>query len=248
MSRLSSFSVVAACLIVPFAVLAAPPPKPPPAPLAKPKPKPSASASASTSASVVASASASVAPTTSASSSYVAPVGPPVSPLTPRPDETPPVKASASAKPGANYDQLMAEIAALRARVGVVGNGVWKSKMAVTVRLRGSHAKVVAAKLAVDGAPVWNAPKGFAAEDDTTVFDGGVAPGPHSVTIEIERHDDRDPTFRSIDKTTTTVQVPEGKKLDVEVRLEDDSSMGGDFPSDKEGKYDLRIKIKAKAK
>ena len=35
---------------------------------------------------------------------------------------------------------------------------------------------------------------------------------------------------------------------EVEARLEDDSSMGGDFPSDGSGKYDLRLKLRAKAK
>ena len=244
MSR-AAVLVLAACALP---LLASPVFGAPKGPAAKPKPKPSASVSVSqsTSASMSASVVASVAPAPSSSPSYAAPVGSPVSPLTPRPDELPPPKASA--KPGVSYEQLMADIAALRARVGVVSNVVWKSKMSITVRLRGSHAKIVAAKLAVDGAPVWSAPKGFSAEDDTMVFDGGVAPGPHSITLEIERHDDRDATFRSIDKTTTTVQVPDGKRLEVEVRLEDDSSMGGDFPSDKEGKYDLRIKIKAKAK
>lgn len=197
-------------------------------------------------------ASASVPPSESVSATVSAPVvvapmisGSPVSPLTPRPDEAPPVKASA--KPAASYDDLMAEIATLRARVSMVGNAVWKSKLKVTFRMRGSHAKLAYANLALDGARVWSAPKGFSAEDDTAIFDGGVAPGPHALTIEIERRDDRDATFRSIEKTTVTVSVPNGKTLDVETRLDDDSSMGGDFPSGESGKYDLSLKIRAKA-
>lgn len=200
------------------------------------KPVASASASASESVSATVSAPVVVAPMTS---------GSPVSPLTPRPDEAPPVKASA--KPAASYDDLMAEIATLRARVSMVGNAVWKSKLRVTFRMRGSHAKIAYANLALDGARVWSAPKGFSAEDDTAIFDGGVAPGPHALTIEIERRDDRDATFRSIEKTTVTVSVPNGKTLDVESRLDDDSSMGGDFPSGESGKYDLSLKIRAKA-
>lgn len=208
----------------------------------KPVASASVSASASTSASVEAAAPSASVVTLPAPTSSV-----PVSPLTPRPDEAPPVKGSASAKPGPSYDELMAEIAALRARVATVGNAVWKSRLSVTFRMRGSHAKIAWAKLSVDGAQVWSAPKAFAAEDDTAIFDGGVAAGPHAITLEIERRDDRDETFRSIDKTTTTVVVPNNKKLQVEARLDDDSSMGGDFPGDEEGKYDLRIRIKAKA-
>jgi hypothetical protein len=198
----------------------------------KPVPSASASASESVSASVTAAASP-VAPMIS---------GSPVSPLTPRPDEAPPVKASA--KPAASYDELMAEIATLRARVSMVGNAVWKSKLKVTFRMRGSHAKIAYAYLALDGARVWSAPKGFAAEDDTAIFEGGVAPGAHALTLEIERRDDRDEAYRSIEKTTVTVTVPNGKTLEVESRLDDDSSMGSDPES---GKYDLSLKIKAKA-
>jgi hypothetical protein len=202
--------------------------------------KPVASASVSASESAVASVSA-------APSVVVAPApsGSPVSPLTPRPDEAPPVKASA--KPAASYDELMAEIATLRARVSMVGNAVWKSRMKVTFRMRGSHARIAWAHLSLDGARVWSSPKGFAAEDDTAIFEGGVAPGPHALTLEIERRDDRDETYKSIVKTTVTVSVPNGKTLDLESRLDDDSSMGGDFPSGESGKYDLSLKIKAKA-
>ena len=69
----------------------------------------------------------------------------------------------------------MAEIAALRARVATVGNAVWKSRIAVTFRARGSHAKIAWAKLSLDGAQVGSSPKAFAAEDDVAIFDGGVA-------------------------------------------------------------------------
>jgi len=217
---------------------------------AKPKPKPSVSASVEASASVTASATAiatTVAPTASASG--VAPVSSiAISPLTPRPDEAPPVKGAASTKPSTSYEDLMSEVAALRARVAVVSNKIWTSKLGVTLRLSGSHARIAKATLSLDGAQVWAAPKGFTAEDDKPIFDGGVAPGLHSLTLEVERRDDRDETFRTIDRTTVTITVPQGKKLEVEARLEDDSNMGGDFPSDSSGKYDLRIKMKAKAK
>lgn len=240
-----------AALLVAFApvipALAAPKAAWPPKPAKKPPASASASIEATPSASVVeeptATTTASAPPVIAAPTSSI-----PVSPLTPRPDEAPPVKGASSAKPAASYDALMAEIAALRARVAAVGNAVWKSRLAVTFRARGSHAKIASAKLLLDGAQVWASPKGFAAEDDVAIFDGGVAPGPHAITWEIERRDDRDETFRTIDKTTATIVVPNGKRLEIQTRLEDDSSMGGDFPGDQEGTYDLRLKMKAKAK
>jgi hypothetical protein len=206
-------------------------------------------ASASVSASVTASASVPlIPPAPLSSSSVVAPVGSvATSPLTPRIDETPPVKASASGKPAASYDALMAEVAALRARVAVISNAVWKSRITVSLRVVGSHARIASAKLFVDNALVWTAPKGFSAEDMVSIFDGGVAPGLHAVALEIERRDDRDETFRTIDRTTATLMVPQGKKLEVETRLDDDSDMGGDFTDDGDGKYDLRLRMKAQA-
>ena len=207
---------------------------------------PKGKASASVSASVSATVSTTSAPLPS--SSIVAPVGSvAVSPLTPRIDEAPPVKASASGKPAASYDALMAEVAALRARVSVISNAVWKSRIQVSLRISGSHARVAGAKLFVDNALVWTAPKGFTADDSVSIFDGGVAPGLHAVALEIERRDDRDETFRTIDRTTATLMVPQGKRLEVETRLDDDSSMGGDFTDDGDGKYDLRLRMKAQA-
>ena len=203
-------------------------------------------ASASVSASMAASATITSAPLSS--SSIVAPVGSvATSPLTPRIDETPPVKASASGKPAASYDTLMAEVAALRARVSVISNAVWKSRITVMLRVVGSHARIASAKLFVDNALVWTAQKGFSAEDMVSIFDGGVAPGLHAIALEIERRDDRDETFRTIDRTTATLMVPQGKKLQIETRLDDDSSMGGDFTDDGDGKYDLRLRMKAQA-
>lgn len=201
------------------------------------KPAPPASAAASSAAPAASSA---PPPAASSAAPAVGSASAPVSPLTPRPDELPDAKASA--KPAASYDDLMAEIAALRARVSMVGNAVWKSRMSVTLRMRGSHAKLASARLSLDGAQVWTAPKGFAAEDDVAVFEGGVAPGPHALTLEIERRDDRDEAFRTIDKTTATVVVPNGKTLKVEARLDDDSSMAAGS-----GVYDLSLKLKAKA-
>jgi hypothetical protein len=209
---------------------------------AKGKPPPTASASAS-------SATVSAAPTPPpppVSSAPPAVGSTAVSPLTPRPDEAPPVKAVASTKPSAAYDELMADVAALRARVGVIANAVWKSRLSVSLRTTGSHARIAAGKMLLDGAPVWTMQKGFNAEDYQGIFDGGVAAGLHAVTLEIEVRDDRDETFRTIDRTTATVVVPQGKKVQIEARLDDDSDMGDDYSSDGEGEYDVRLRMKAK--
>lgn len=208
------------------------------------KGKGAASASASSS-SAAAAASVVVAPPVPSGTPAVGSVA--LSPLTPRPDEAPPVKAEASTKPSASYDELMAEITDLRARVGVIANAVWKSHISVSLRATGSHAEIAAAKLLLDGAQVWTLPKGLTFDDAKPIFDGGVAAGLHAVSLEIERRDDRDPTFRTIQRTTATVVVPQGKTVQIEARVDDDSDMGDDFASDGSGEYDVRLRMKVKA-
>ncbi len=44
------------------------------------------------------------------------------------------------------------------------------------------------------------------------------------------------------------VDVPRDNRVDVQVKVIDDSSMGADFPADRSGKYDLRFRVKAVAK
>jgi len=186
-------------------------------------------------------------PTTPTTNAAPAVGSPALSPLTPRPDEAPPVKAVASTKPSASYDELMADVAALRARVGVIANAVWKSRIGVSLRTTGSHARIAAAKLLLDGAQVWVMPKGFGADDYQPIFDGGVASGLHAVTLEVEIRDDRDETFRTIDRTTATVVVPQEKKVQIQARIDDDSDMGDDFVSDGDGEYDVRVRMKVEA-
>ena len=79
------------------------------------------------------------------------------------------------------------------------------------------------------------------------MYDHAVAPGHHAVTVDIERRDDRNDTFRSAQRSRFIVDVPADERLSVDLKLWDDSSMGGDFPSDKSGQYDLRVRARAKA-
>ena len=102
--------------------------------------------------------------------------------------------------------------------------------------------------MSLDDGAVYTAPTGFRPEDFTTVYDHAVAPGKHAVTIDIERKDDRDEGFRSSQRSRVIVDVPKEQRLELEVLLIDESDMGGDFPSDKSGRYDLRVRFKATAK
>jgi hypothetical protein len=219
------------------------------------KPKPAASAadspydstgapSASTSAAVQAAAS---------GTNDTGPVPPPVgdtadggklSPLNPAANE---FSDAGAAPPSVDYDRLLADIGALRARVAAVSDTLFHSRIVVALETNGDHGRIASLSLSLDDGVVWTSPETFRAEDSTTVYDHAVAPGHHALTVDVERRDDRNDTFRSAQRSRFIVDVPADERLSVEIKLWDDSSMGADFPTDKSGKYDLRVRARAEA-
>jgi hypothetical protein len=226
---------------------------------AKPKPAPSAAPSASAdnpyegtpapSASAVASA----APATSAAPSAEPPPPPPsdtldgggkLSPLNPEANEFSDAGVTA---PSLDYDRLLADIGSLRARVAAVSDTLFHSRIAVAIEARGDHARTANLTVSLDDGVVWTSPAAFRADDPAVVYDHAVAPGHHAVGIDVERRDDRNDTFRSSQRSRFVVDVPADQKLTVQLELKDDSNMGGDFPADKKGRYDLRVRALARA-
>lgn len=168
------------------------------------------------------------------------------SPLNPTAQEMPGTVGDAGAP--VDYDRLLADIAALRARVAAVSDNLYQSRINVMLQTDGDHGKVTRLTVALDDGVVYTAPPTFAASDMTAVYDHAVAPGRHAVTVDVERKDDREESFRTSQRSRFMVDVPRDNKLTVEVKIIDDSSMGADFPGDKSGKYDLRFRVKATAK
>ncbi len=170
------------------------------------------------------------------------------SPLNPAANEMPPTVAPApSASAAVDYDKLLGDIAALRARVAAVGDALFVARIALAVETDGSHAKIGKMTVSLDDGIVYSAPANFRADDPTTIYDHAVAAGRHAVTVDIDRRDDRDESFRDTEHSRFVVDVPPDQRLNVTLRLGDDSNMGGNFPSDRSGKYDLRVRIKASA-
>lgn len=169
-----------------------------------------------------------------------------VSPLTPPAAEFPHgVDAGA---PSFDYDRILSDVAALRARVAAATDLMFRSKLAIQVRTDGKYAKIARLNVAVDDGTVFTGKPGAKPEELMTVYEHAVAPGRHAVTVDIERADERDEGFRTAQKSRMIVDVPKDQRLNVEVILVDESTMGGDFPTDKNGRYDLRIRMRAVAK
>ncbi len=170
-----------------------------------------------------------------------------LSPLTPTPSEFPQGSVDGGVAPQ-DYDKLIADVASLRARVATLSDGLFRSRIAIAIETDGDKMKLSKLTVSVDDGVVYSAPAGFRAEDFTPVFEHAIAPGKHAITVEAERVDAKDETWKTIDRTRFTVEVPKDQRLAVDVRIGDESTMGGDFPGDHAGKYDLRFRVKAVAK
>jgi hypothetical protein len=171
-----------------------------------------------------------------------------LSPLNPTAAEMPALNAAAPAASSAiDYDKLIGDIAALRARVAAVGDALFVARISLAVETDGSHARVGRMVVSLDDGVVYTAPANFRADDPTVIYDHAVAPGRHAVTVDVDRRDDRDETFKDAQLARFIVDVPADNKLSVTLRLGDDSNMGGSFASDRSGKYDLRVRMKATA-
>ena len=166
------------------------------------------------------------------------------SPLNPTAAELPPTAAA----PSPDYDKLLGDVSALRARVAAVTDTLFRSRIAIALEADGSHAKIGRLTVSLDDGVVYTAPTSTSVDGMTALYEHGVAPGRHAVIVDVDRKDDRDDTFRSSQRSRFLVDVPKDQRLELQIRIDDDSNMGGDFPSDHSGRYDLRVRAKASAK
>jgi hypothetical protein len=172
-----------------------------------------------------------------------APDGGQLSPLTPAPGEF----SDAGVPPASvDFDRLLADIAALRARVAAVSDTMFHSRIAVSLETNGDHGRIASLSVSLDDGIVWTSPASFRAESQTVVYEHAVAPGHHAVAIDVERRDNRDDAFRSVQHSRFIADVPLDERLAVDIKLWDDSNMS-DFASDKKGQYDLRVRTRVKA-
>jgi len=167
------------------------------------------------------------------------------SPLTPAPNEF--AQAIDAGAPTVDYDKLIGDIAALRARVAAVGDNLFHSRIAIAVRTDGDHGRIGRLVVSLDDGAVYTAPANFKADDWQPIYAHALAPGRHAITVDVDRKDDRNDAFRNSQRSRFIVEVPKDQELGVQIKIGDDSSMGGDFPSDKSGGYDLRVRVKAEA-
>jgi hypothetical protein len=169
--------------------------------------------------------------------------GVPLSPLNPLPNEFPDA-AGLPAPP--EYDRLLGDIAALRSRVAALTTTLFKSKLRVLVETRGDEARISKLVVTLDDGVVYNAASGFSAEDEKLVYEHAVAPGHHLLGIELERYDARGREYKTYQNSKFSLVIPESKRVEASMIVEDDSDMAEDFKDDQDGEYDLRVRLRAR--
>jgi hypothetical protein len=270
--RKAPFVLFAASLMTAWTAEAAPPPKKPAAPAHwKPRtpPKPATSAAPATkpeddapygtdepAGSASASASAPAVPaappaTTSGDAKLDEPPppqtaekeGPKPSPMNPEPPESP--KGAPPPAP-VSLDQLVSDIATLRARVAALTTSLFSSKLRIYAHVEGDDARIQSFIVTLDDGVVFRGDANFSAEDEKVLYEHAVAPGSHVIGIQVERQDARGAQFRTWQTTRFSIQVPERKVLEAIAVVSDDSDMAKDFPGDQDGKYDVEVRLRAK--
>jgi hypothetical protein len=164
------------------------------------------------------------------------------SPLNPTPAEFP---GTAPAPSTPELDGLLSRVAALRSRIAALTSALFSSKLRIEVRAEGEGVRLESLRVSLDGGVVYSAPPRSGFEQAEVVYEHAVAPGPHVVSLEVERHDARNPQFSTWQESRFVVLVPEKKLLWTRLELEDESTMAEDFAEDDEGQYQLRVKLLA---
>jgi hypothetical protein len=165
------------------------------------------------------------------------------SPLTPEPNEFP---QGAPKAPPVAYDKLLSDIAALRSRVAAVTTTLFSSKLRVLVGVEGDDARIVSFRITLDDGVVYSAADRVGGDEPQVVYEHAVAPGHHMLGVEIERYDARNREYRTWQSSKFSIIVPESKRLESSLRIQDDSDMADDFPDDQDGEYDLRVRLRAR--
>lgn len=237
MSRRVGLGLVALCLVVPRPAAA----QAAPAPVAK-SATPVAVASATPAAQSGSSPPASPPHPSPAPATAPPPAATPPSPLNPQPSEFPKNEPSANAPA---LDALLSRVAALRSRIAALTTALFSSKLRVELRSAGDDVRLKSLSVSLDGGVVYTAPAQAFFERPEIVYEHAVAPGPHVIGIEVERHDATRPEFSTWQASRFVVVVPEKRILFTRLELEDESSMAEDFDEDEAGEYDLRIRLQA---
>lgn len=177
------------------------------------------------------------APAASATPPAAATTPPPAADPGPAPPDVAPVRADLS--------QLMDDMVQTRQRMAVLGEELFRTRIRIAVQDRaGDDQSLAHFVVELDGAPVFRTDGEIEGGDrGRTVHEGALAPGPHVLTLETEQRSREDAEIRYTQRETFRVQVHRDRLTDIEIVLEDDSSIVDQFHEGGEGRYEVRTRV-----
>jgi hypothetical protein len=159
------------------------------------------------------------------------------------PEEAPPPDLSPLRD---EFTSVMDDLVQTRARIATLGRSLFRTKIRVDVQDRsGDDQSLTRIAVLLDGAPVFRAQGAeFNGEDGKRVFEGFAAPGPHTITVEVEMRARDGDTYRYTLRDAYRFEVIRNKMTEVVVVLDGESEIAEDFADDGEGEYDVRTRFR----
>lgn len=144
------------------------------------------------------------------------------------------------------FNSVMDELVQTRARIATLGRSLFRTKIRIDVQDRsGDEQSLTRIAVMLDGASVFRAQGAeFDGEDGKRVFEGFAAPGPHTVTVEIEMRARDGDVYRYTLRDGYRFEVLRDKLTEVVVVLDGESEIAEDFADDGEGEYDVRTRFR----
>lgn len=139
---------------------------------------------------------------------------------------------------------VMDDLVRARSRMAILGKQLFRTRVRIVVHNRATRRQTLARlSVSLDDDPVYRT-ETESLSSAQRVFEGFAAPGPHAVTVELEQRGRDGEAFRYELRDTYRIDVPRDRLTEIVVVLDDGSDMASDFPSDGEGEYDVRTRVR----
>jgi hypothetical protein len=140
------------------------------------------------------------------------------------------------AKLRADYDRLREQLYRSRARADLAREGLYASKLGASLRWKGAPDFVLRrAEIRLDGNTVWDSGEKPMVDERVQVAERPIKPGAHALTVRLEVRPGKKSSKETQDlgyasEQTFVVNVPDGKRTNVELEADDDGDLPGYEP------------------
>ncbi|MFO0696385.1 MAG: hypothetical protein U0230_22655 [Polyangiales bacterium] len=144
----------------------------------------------------------------------------------------------------AEYEAIMNELVETRSRVAVLGEQLFDTQVRIRIVDRARlEQDLVTMRISLDGTAVFSAEPTGQREEARQVFEGFAAPGPHSLSLSIERRSRSDENFRVARDETFRFVVVRGKITEITILLNDRSDAAHAIEASGHGEFDVRTRV-----